>query len=275
MGTQALIQALQAMPWEDDRDEDISESAAKRERGKGRREPVSADSSDEDEGPTKAGEYSESSIGPCVLTVVLELDFVLASSIHTIHRPVARSRLATPAFGLNFDVHPNPPLEADYFSNPLSTDEDDGLRDFDEAATLEGVPNPFKEPPRMRLQLPADKLNKTDGKKRMPPPVRTASMATVRMKRRTKLAEKLKEVFGIPEIKEVVAGELWSLLRLWASYSLRQIQKCPAGSCVLSVSVSAAGKVWVLTLCVDQCCRDTCILPTPIFAFLLICLHER
>lgn len=60
MGTQALIQALQAMPWEDDRDEDVPESATKRERGKPRREPVSADSSDEDEEPTKAGKYLES-----------------------------------------------------------------------------------------------------------------------------------------------------------------------------------------------------------------------
>ena len=56
MGTQALIQALQAMPWGDDeRDDDVPELSAKRDRGKGRLEPVSTDSSDEDEGPTKAG----------------------------------------------------------------------------------------------------------------------------------------------------------------------------------------------------------------------------
>ncbi|KAG8686054.1 Sterol 3-beta-glucosyltransferase, partial [Ceratobasidium sp. 395] len=133
-----------------------------------------------------------------------------ASSIHTIHRPVARSRLATPAFGYDAQESPQPQLEAaeDYFSNPLSTDEDDGLRDFDEGTTPDstfGVPNPFKEPSRMKLQLPADKLSMLEGKKRMPPPMRTASMATVRMKRRAKLADKLKDVFGIPEIQEVVA----------------------------------------------------------------------
>lgn len=55
MGTQALIQALQAMPWEDERDDDVPELSTKRDRGKGRLEPASADSSDEDEGPTKAG----------------------------------------------------------------------------------------------------------------------------------------------------------------------------------------------------------------------------
>ncbi|KAF8682487.1 the biosynthesis of sterol glucoside [Rhizoctonia solani] len=169
MGTQALIQALQAMPWDDDRDEDGPESAAKRDRGKARREPVSPDSSDE-EGQAKAG------------------------NIH---------------YGIN------PPLEVaeDYFSNPLSADEDDALRDFDDATAPEGLPNPFKDPSQMRLQLPADKLPKTEGKRRMPPTVRTASMATVRMKRRTKLAEKLKEVFGIPEIKEVVAEMPCWLLR--------------------------------------------------------------
>ncbi|CAE6515254.1 unnamed protein product [Rhizoctonia solani] len=195
MGTQALIQALQAMPWDEDRDEDLPESAAKRERRKARREPVSTDSSDEEE-QTKA-------------------DFVLASSIHTIHRPVAHSRLATPGFGQSIHYGANPPLEAaeDYFSNPLSGDEDDGLRDFDEAATPEGLPNPFKVPSRMRLELPADKLSKSEVKKRMPPPVRTASMATVRMKRRVKLADKLKEVFGIPDITEVIAEMPCWLLR--------------------------------------------------------------
>ena len=35
---------------------------------------------------------------------------------------------------------------------------------------------------------------------------RSASLATVRLKRRTKLAEKLKEVFGLNEINEVLAG---------------------------------------------------------------------
>jgi sterol 3beta-glucosyltransferase len=204
MGTQALIQALQAMPWEEERDDDVPELASKRERGKGLLEP---DSSDEDDAPTKAGKYfiwfrisGDSCPKP---------DFVLASSIHTIHRPVARSRLATPAFGGDLEL-PQRPFEPaeDYFSNPLSTDEDDGLRDFDEAATPDsGVPNPFKEPPRMKLQLPTEKMSKSDGKKRMPQPMRTASMATVRMKRRVKLADKLKDVFGIPEIQEVVAGQ--------------------------------------------------------------------
>ncbi|KAH7340399.1 hypothetical protein B0J17DRAFT_595429 [Rhizoctonia solani] len=195
MGTQALIQALQAMPWDEDRDDDLPETSAKRERGKTRREPVSADSSDEED-QAKA-------------------DFVLASSIHTIHRPVAHSRLATPSFNQSIHYGLNPPQEVaeDYFSNPLSGDEDDGLRDFDDATTSEGLPNPFKDPPRMRLQLPADKQPKPEGRKRMPPPSRTASMATVRMKRRVKLADKLKEVFGIPEIKEVVAEMPCWLLR--------------------------------------------------------------
>ncbi|QRW14842.1 glycosyltransferase family 1 protein [Ceratobasidium sp. AG-Ba] len=185
MGTQALIQALQAMPWEDERDDDVPELASKRDRGKGRREPASADSSDEDDGPTKAGKFF----------------------IYCLINPYSRNTQSSP---------PQLELAEDYFSNPLSADEDDGLRDFDEAATPDsamGVPNPFKEPARMRLQIPSDKMSKAEGKKRAPAPVRTASMATVRMKRRAKLADKLKEVFGIPEIQEVVAEMPCWLLR--------------------------------------------------------------
>ena len=119
--------------------------------------------------------------------------------------------MATPAFGRDLELPSHPHLETpeDYFSNPLSTDDDDGLLDFDEAATPDashGVPNPFKEPARIRLQLPPEVSEKAEGKKRMPQPARTASMATVRMKRRTKLADKLRDVFEIPEIQEVVAG---------------------------------------------------------------------
>ncbi|KAF8758997.1 the biosynthesis of sterol glucoside [Rhizoctonia solani] len=214
MGTQALIQALQAMPWDDDRDEDGPESAAKRDRGR----PV--ESLFLQTLVTRKGKLKQASIWNIQrrhdeLTPICDLDFVLASSIHTIHRPVAHSRLATPSFNQSIHYGINPPLEVaeDYFSNPLSADEDDALRDFDDATAPEGLPNPFKDPSQMRLQLPADKLPKTEGKRRMPPTVRTASMATVRMKRRTKLAEKLKEVFGIPEIKEVVAEMPCWLLR--------------------------------------------------------------
>lgn len=181
------------------------------------------------------------------LTIIASgTDFILASSIHTIHRPVAHSRLATPAFGRDLELPSHPQLEAaeDYFSNPLSTDEDDGLRDFDEAATPEapdGVPNPFKEPARMRLQLPAEKSEKAEGKKRMPPPTRTASMATVRMKRRTKLADKLRDVFGIPEIQEVVAGK-WADWRVQLELTFVSAnQRCRVGCCALSVSDFSSG----------------------------------
>lgn len=243
MGTQTLIQALQAMPWEDDRDEDISEPAIKRERGKARQEHISADSS-EDEESAKAGECSKHWCKLSTLITSFNSGFALASSIHTIHRPVARSRLATPAFERAVGIPGNPPLEVaeDYFSNPLSADEDDGLRDFDEETTPDGVPNPFKEPSQMKLHLPEEKLAKIEGKRRMPPPTRAASMATVRMKRRAKLADKLKEVFGIPDIKEVVAGRSYSSLCLRGSRS-HEIQKCRVGSCVQFVSDFACSKI--------------------------------
>jgi hypothetical protein len=45
---------------------------------------------------------------------------------------------------------------------------------------------------------------------------RTGSMVTVKVKRRVQLAEKLRDVFGLADIEEVVAGKGFSLLRLFS-----------------------------------------------------------
>ncbi len=69
-------------------------------------------------------------------------------------------------------------------------------------------------------------------------PPRSGSMATVKLKRRTKLAEKLKEIFELDDIQEVVAGTSYTflgrgilLINVW--------QRCPVGFCGRFVSLDA------------------------------------
>jgi sterol 3beta-glucosyltransferase len=68
---------------------------------------------------------------------------------------------------------------------------------------------------------------------------RAGSMATVRLHRRARLAEKLKEVYDLDDIREVWAGV--SILYFSANHILYYIkQKCPAGYYALSVSTNHA-----------------------------------
>ena len=45
-------------------------------------------------------------------------------------------------------------------------------------------------------------------------PSRSGSMATVKLQRRARLAEKLREVFDVPGIQEVIAGKVSATVRL-------------------------------------------------------------
>ena len=67
---------------------------------------------------------------------------------------------------------------------------------------------------------------------------RQGSMATVRLKRRAKLAEKLKEVFGLREIEDVVAGMVTTLTSASAWHLTMKFQKCLVGCCDRFVSRS-------------------------------------
>ncbi|KAG5653494.1 hypothetical protein H0H81_012703 [Sphagnurus paluster] len=166
-GTQTLIQALQALPWtEDDNDDDIS--------------TPDATSSDEDD----AGAGSR-----------------LASSIHTIHRPLARSRrlsIPAPARG---GTSPYSPLQEEGSDAPTSEDEPDA-EDFEETPrpvdALISNPSVSTEKRKGRMGLAQSRINHS----------RTGSMATVRLQRRAGLAEKLKEVFELDAIEEVWAVDL-------------------------------------------------------------------
>lgn len=159
-----MIQALQAVPWEQDPDnaDDLQ----------------STDS--EEHQPPKP----------------------ISSSIHALYRPIARSRKNTPATAGT--------LRADggYFPEMPTTlppEEDDEAGEDDdsdfEQTFIPPTPN----------TITANRLEKfsRDAKEPGHPSkyARSGSLATVRIMRRARLASKLKEIFEIKDIEEVVAGK--------------------------------------------------------------------
>ncbi|KAF9519924.1 glycosyltransferase family 1 protein [Hydnum rufescens UP504] len=139
-GTQTLIQALQAIPWEQGEQDD-----------------------DDLTPPSDPAEFASDD----------DAEFRMSSSIHTIH---PRSEA---------------PIPEDYFSShPSEDDEYTEEADFDESipATQEELSGPHND---NDIHAPIASSN--------------ATVATIRLKRRSKLAGKLREVFDIADIKEVVA----------------------------------------------------------------------
>ena len=145
----------------------------------------------------------------------------LASSIHTIHRPIARMKRQDTNSSLRAS---NGKGKAVVTLSPTpSSDEDDGDVSSDE--DFETTPVDPQQPPFPLLE------EKEEGPSKNTPPTsptesmvarlaltrrlmsRSASLATVKIKRRAKLASKLKDVFSLPEINEVVAGKSHSLVR--------------------------------------------------------------
>ncbi|KAI0095265.1 glycosyltransferase family 1 protein [Irpex rosettiformis] len=179
-GTQTLIQALQAMPWAEDQDND---DELNHDSNLG--EPESDDDDD-------------------------RLVNRLASSIHTIYRPLARSRRdntgtkSTKARKLASvsDVEDEPVQEEPIMS------EEDVEEDFEPIA--ESSKRDSRRNLHLSLPPPPDlALNQSQEARSHPPhPPRSGSMATVKLKRRTKLAEKLKEIFELADIQEVVADTI-------------------------------------------------------------------
>ncbi|KAF9569834.1 UDP-Glycosyltransferase/glycogen phosphorylase [Agrocybe pediades] len=170
-GTQTLIQALQALPWmTSDNEED------------GPMEHMSTDSDSEEE-------------------VRPQLKH-LSSSIHAIHRPLARSQRLT----MSSSTKPR------YTRNEIDEETPDEL-----SPEEEDIENDFEETPRPGddVQSQADQT-RVSGYLKDPFEAmreRTGSMATVRFHRRARLAEKLKEVFDLEDIKEVTAEMPCWLLR--------------------------------------------------------------
>ena len=128
----------------------------------------------------------------------------LASSIHTIHRPVALSRRqgapSTQRKGA-----------ASQSGETGTITEDDGEgEDFEETTPrISHAPPPLQIDPRASVSS-----SRMSGQSTIrSTPSRTGSMATVRVQRRNRLASKLKEVFELEGIDEVVAEMPCWLLR--------------------------------------------------------------
>ena len=132
--------------------------------------------------------------------------FTLSSSIHTIHRPVARIRKREQSLAAQGKPEPFIPEEADS-DEAESYDEEE--EDFDRSAPLPGSrpgPSDSKQPLHHSITFSEGSIPTPKGTLS-----RTPSLSTVRIQRRTRLAEKLKEVFEVPDIQEVVNGPYFVL----------------------------------------------------------------
>ncbi|KAG9223145.1 hypothetical protein CCMSSC00406_0000166 [Pleurotus cornucopiae] len=179
-GTQTLIQALQAIPWTDDpdNDDDIMEHNL----------PALDSESDED---SKQAEP-------------------MASSIHAIYRPLARSRRGDIGASTRKLHRSSSRISEESNSGPESpsdSEETEEQEDFEQTTPqLVGAPMP------RALALAQAGATSSPGPSRIVP-IRTGSMATVRLQRRSLLAEKLREVFELDGIEEVLAEMPCWLLR--------------------------------------------------------------
>jgi len=123
----------------------------------------------------------------------------LSSSIHTIHRPLARSNRR------NIPIpskHPSKKDGEDLLED-ISMSDDEIENDFEETTSSpDALPSQIRQKSRMYLKVdaPRDPFE--------PMRERTSSVATIRLHRRTRLAEKLKEVYDLEDVKEVWAGML-------------------------------------------------------------------
>jgi len=144
----------------------------------------------------------------------------LASSIHALYKPVEHARRVEKS-----PVSEEPP---EYFGikegHPLGqlTRSPEELREDDfEISRPEGKPPPGAD--------------ERPGISPQGAPIRTGSMATVRLQRRTRLATKLREVFEVEEIDEVVAGLSPSQYICYAYLIFFLSQRCHVGYYALSV----------------------------------------
>lgn len=135
----------------------------------------------------------------------------LASSIHTIYRPLARSKRGKQLRALSPLPRASklePVIDRDETPRPeeaVVSDEDDfEPPDDTQEASFEGS----------QSELPSASSESSRDEHGRPQPSRSGSMGTVKLQRRSRLAEKLREVFELQGIHQVVAG---ACSRLFAS----------------------------------------------------------
>ncbi|KIJ21504.1 glycosyltransferase family 1 protein [Paxillus involutus ATCC 200175] len=175
-GTQTLIQALQALPWVDDPDnEDDATSPIN---------PHMDSDSDDDE-----------QTGPHI-----------ASSIHAIYRPVARSRRTETSHSILSGKILPPQKEfqdAVDVERDMNMTSDDDVDADDFEATTPRPADSQKYP--LETPIPPPTTAQLGPALRRRAPSRAGSMTTVKLTRRVRLAEKLKDIFQLEAINEVLA----------------------------------------------------------------------
>lgn len=184
LGTQTLIQALQALPWDDREDGDADTFS----------------SDEEDNAPcTYRPTRASLSPAPTYVPMPAAANDHLASSIHAIHLPVARSRHNT----ILSDIHELPqsrhtpqPTDDVELEATIASELDAAGPDFEQPSTR-GSPASEEPDPVAFLGEPEPRHTSLP---------RSQSMTTIRQNRRARLAEKLAEVFELNSIREVIAG---------------------------------------------------------------------
>lgn len=207
----------------------------------------------------------------------------MASSIHAIYRPVARSNRGTPAtvrpnkgksrLSVQAEGYFSPTSESEAPDDELDDLEEESLEDFDFAAAAARPPplplaakyDPTAPSPATTSFAGSIHLLTPEGrgspspfvtspvsgippKLLLPNQTRQDSLATVRSKRKARLAEKLREVFGLREVEEVIAEMPCWLLRsvllqgymyltsghlcFFAHMPAREVSRRRAGSCL-------------------------------------------
>ena len=133
----------------------------------------------------------------------------MASSIHAIHRPIAHVRRGDTPF-----ISQNPGHDGEYFgyNHAHGTIQSEQISDelIEEDFELGGAEVSIvkgKTPMRIESKIPSTRTQRGL-------PLRAGSMATVRVQRRAKLASKLREVFDLDDIHEVVAGLFFYIILL-------------------------------------------------------------
>jgi sterol 3beta-glucosyltransferase len=114
----------------------------------------------------------------------------LASSLHTIHRPFARSQRVPIPNAFNPSARPPKKKRVD----------------LDDTSSEEEIENDFEDTPRIAGAAPSQFIKDSTTAEEVPAGEHGASLATIRLHRRMHLAEKLKQVFELDDIHEVLSG---------------------------------------------------------------------
>jgi sterol 3beta-glucosyltransferase len=178
-GTQTLIQALQALPWTSSNSSDNEDDGQD-----------SATGDDESEGEKPRRKQYFSIYHEPSPTYFLLLVKRLASSLHTIHRPFARSQRVPIPNAFNPSAHPPKKKRVD----------------LDDTSSEEEIENDFEDTPRIAGAAPSQFIKDSATAEEGPAQEHGASLATIRLHRRMHLAEKLKQVFELDDIHEVLSG---------------------------------------------------------------------